>query len=82
MDWEKNKKVVGDGEELNAKTKDGVLNKMRFLQDTDYKQFERERDMREQVGPGERALAPRAAQCTTSCVQRFLTTFLAGGVGL
>jgi len=45
-DWNVNKKVVGDADELKAKAKNGVLDKLEFLNKADYNQFLRERDAR------------------------------------
>jgi len=46
IDWEKDKAQEGDREELQIASRNGELEKKRFLQETDYRQFERERDAR------------------------------------
>lgn len=46
IDWEKDKDMRGDRDELEFKSKNGELDKRRFLQEVDFKQFERERDAR------------------------------------
>mmetsp|Transcript_30819 Transcript_30819/g.52169 ORF Transcript_30819/g.52169 Transcript_30819/m.52169 type:complete len:292 (-) Transcript_30819:202-1077(-) len=48
IDWEKDKTEEGDGDDLKLAAKDGELDKRQFLLDTDYKQFEIERDIRNQ----------------------------------
>ena len=47
LDWEKFKKQEGIQEELSKHAKDGYLQKQAFLQRTDLRQFERERDIRQ-----------------------------------
>jgi hypothetical protein len=46
LDWEKDKSIEGDGEELSLKAKNGELEKKKFLKETDYRLFEIERDER------------------------------------
>mmetsp|Transcript_28700 Transcript_28700/g.50514 ORF Transcript_28700/g.50514 Transcript_28700/m.50514 type:complete len:288 (-) Transcript_28700:309-1172(-) len=46
LDWEKDKEKEGDAEELQIASRNGELEKKQFLLQTDYKQFEIERDAR------------------------------------
>lgn len=47
LDWETFKDQEGIHQELQNYNKDGYLEKQAFLQRTDERQFERERDMRQ-----------------------------------
>lgn len=49
VDWDISKKKEGDEHELKQFRKDGYVAKMAFLAETDLKQFEREKEMRNVV---------------------------------